>query len=162
MITYYATDDWPYNLAAGGLTVKDGEVLLLSRIEGDLKTYHLPKGTLEPGEALENCARREILEESGAEVELESYLGAIHAEFKFKQLNSSGKRSGDEINCDKVTHYYLAKLKNPELREMDSEHSGREWARFADAKKLLKLNNNPKQEWLIVERLERLLGLQEG
>jgi 8-oxo-dGTP pyrophosphatase MutT (NUDIX family) len=159
MITYYASSDQPYNLAAGGAVFDDNKVLLLSRIENGVTTYHLPKGTLEPEEALEACATREILEESGAEVRLEAYLGAIHAEFKFRQLDSSGIRSGDEINCDKVTHYYLAKLKMPNLRPMDGEHSGREWVSISEAKDLLKLNDNPKQEWLIVERLERYLKL---
>ncbi|HMS32392.1 MAG TPA: NUDIX domain-containing protein [Candidatus Saccharibacteria bacterium] len=149
MISYYASDGDPYNVASGGVVYSSDQVLLLSRIDEGRKTYHLPKGTLEPGESLEACSKREILEESGATVDLEYYLGAISAEF-----------IGNGKSINKVTHYYAAKLKSEDLQPMDSEHSGREWVSISEAQNLLKLNDNPKREWLIIKRLERWIALQ--
>ena len=148
MISYYATKTWPYCLSAGGVVVDGEKVLLLFRVNDSVKTYHLPKGTLEPGESLENCAKREILEESGAHVQLVGYMGARTVDFQ-----------GDNNYYHKTTHYYVAKLNSPELSNIDDEHSGREWLSFSDAKKALRLNNNPKNEDEIIERLEQFLAL---
>ena len=59
--------------AAGGLvyrTIPDGavEVLLVHRPRYD--DWSLPKGKAEPGESDEDCARREVFEETGFRVEL--------------------------------------------------------------------------------------------
>jgi 8-oxo-dGTP pyrophosphatase MutT (NUDIX family) len=58
--------------AAGGLVVRDGEVLLVHRPKYDDWTF--PKGKAEPGESDEDCARREVLEETGLTCELEEEL----------------------------------------------------------------------------------------
>lgn len=151
MITSYrSTKKWPYTVCAGGVVfTTQNQVLILSRTDNGITTYHVPKGTLEPGEGLEDCARREILEESGADVELVGYLGVLGAEFTF---------DGDH-RVSKITHHYVARLKSPSLKEMDSEHMGRQWVELDEAENLLKLNANPKQEWLIIERFKLWLSL---
>ena len=45
---------------------------------------------------------------------------------------------------------------------MDGEHQGREWVSIDEACELLKLNNNPKEEWVIIERLQRWLIAEEN
>jgi 8-oxo-dGTP diphosphatase len=49
--------------AAGGLVLRDGEVLLVHRPRYDDWTF--PKGKVEDGETDEACALREVLEETG-------------------------------------------------------------------------------------------------
>ena len=49
--------------AAGGLVIRDGEVLLVHRPKYDDWTF--PKGKCYPGESDEECALREVEEETG-------------------------------------------------------------------------------------------------
>lgn len=63
--------------AAGGVVLREGteglEVAVVHRpAHGD---WSLPKGKNEPGESDEECARREVLEETGFECELSVLLG---------------------------------------------------------------------------------------
>ncbi len=54
--------------AAGGIVVRDGRVLLVHRPKYD--DWTLPKGKAEAGESDEDCALREVREETGLECEL--------------------------------------------------------------------------------------------
>lgn len=49
--------------SAGGLVVRDGEILLIAVAGG--RRWQLPKGHLEPGESPEQAAVREVCEETG-------------------------------------------------------------------------------------------------
>ena len=60
--------------AAGGLVVRDGDVLLVHRPKYDDWTF--PKGKAEDGESDEECALREVLEETGLRCELVSEAGS--------------------------------------------------------------------------------------
>ncbi|MBW2279484.1 MAG: NUDIX domain-containing protein [Deltaproteobacteria bacterium] len=47
---------------------RDGEILILRRAVGAMSgSWYLPGGALDPGETLEQCAARELREESGLE-----------------------------------------------------------------------------------------------
>jgi 8-oxo-dGTP pyrophosphatase MutT (NUDIX family) len=66
--------------AAGGLVWRLGpdrnlEVLLVHRPRYD--DWSLPKGKADPGESDEDCARREVLEETGIQAELEAPLPEV-------------------------------------------------------------------------------------
>jgi 8-oxo-dGTP diphosphatase len=81
--------------AAGGLvyrTIPDGtvEVLLVHRPRYD--DWSLPKGKAEPGESDEDCARREVFEETGVRVELEEPIATV--------------RYHDRKGRPKVVHYW--------------------------------------------------------
>jgi 8-oxo-dGTP diphosphatase len=60
--------------AGGGLVVRDGEVLLVHRPKYDDWTF--PKGKAEAGESDEDCALREVWEETGLHCALGSELAA--------------------------------------------------------------------------------------
>jgi 8-oxo-dGTP diphosphatase len=59
--------------AAGGLVVRDGHVLLVHRPRYDDWTF--PKGKCGDGESYENCALREVAEETGLHCELREDAG---------------------------------------------------------------------------------------
>jgi 8-oxo-dGTP diphosphatase len=62
--------------AAGGLVVCGGDVLLVHRPRYDDWTF--PKGKAEEGESDEDCALREVHEETGLRCALEEELPATH------------------------------------------------------------------------------------
>ena len=69
-------------VSCGGVVIFRGKILLLfknykNRYEG----WVLPKGTVEPGEQFEETAVREVKEETGANAEIVTYLGASEYEF---------------------------------------------------------------------------------
>lgn len=59
--------------AAGGIIVRDGNVLIVHRPKYD--DWSLPKGKCKPGESDESCALREVEEETGLRCEIERPLG---------------------------------------------------------------------------------------
>ena len=62
--------------AAGGVVVRDGRLLLVHRPKYD--DWTLPKGKCEPGESDEDCAVREVEEETGLVCELGTELLSTH------------------------------------------------------------------------------------
>jgi 8-oxo-dGTP diphosphatase len=68
--------------AAGGVVVRDGEVLVVHRPRYD--DWSLPKGKLEDGESFEQGALREVLEETGYVCTLGEPLGSTRYESRGK------------------------------------------------------------------------------
>lgn len=154
---YRATKNWPYCIAAGGVVyrMRAGayEVLLLLRkagqfphlIDGDIDSYHLPKGHMALTETVQATALREIQEEAGCEVELTTYLGATLHQYV-----------DQDVLRDKIIHYFAA-LWQYDLDEMDDEHSDRVWCSLDEA--IQKIGSkNPKHEDKIIHRLRTFLN----
>src|SRR5205807_3526892 len=55
---------------------EEGRVLLLRHTYWLKKPWGLPGGGLHPGETLEECLRREVLEETGMKIEIKELLSA--------------------------------------------------------------------------------------
>ena len=150
---YRATADWPYDIASGGAVYKIEDnkilVLVLYRNEPDGRHYHLPKGTLHFDETLENCAQREISEESGAAVELRGYLGAFTDDYISPNWH---------FFISKTTHYFAAEFREF-TREHDSEHDGVEFLPLKATRENLMKTEPEKRENLILDRLEKFLRL---
>ena len=90
--------------AAGGAIVRrapDGalEVALVHRPHREDWTF--PKGKAEPGESLEDCARREVAEETGFECRLGRFIG--HTEYR------------DRLDRPKVVAYWVMTVEGGEF-----------------------------------------------
>ncbi len=96
--------------AAGGVVVDEsGRVLLVHRPKYD--DWTLPKGKLDDGESLSECALREVEEETGLDCELAAPVGAV------RYLDDSGRL--------KEVRYWLMRARggrfqpNPEVDAVD-------------------------------------------
>lgn len=111
-------------VAAGGIVINEyGEILLMYR----RSKWDLPKGHLDKGETLEECALREVSEETGLEnLKIVRFIGITeHALF-----NHFTNR--DEI---KETHWFEMRATNKEPLEPQEEESI-EWIKWVPAGEL--------------------------
>jgi ADP-ribose pyrophosphatase YjhB (NUDIX family) len=94
----------PLVVAAGGVvTNKQGKVLFIYR----KKKWDLPKGRLDKGETIEQCALREVEEETGVkDLVIENFLMTTYHVFKQK-----GKYKLKEVHWYAMTTAYEGKLK---------------------------------------------------
>jgi len=79
--------DKKYHRAFGvyGICIENGNLLVINKNGGPyINRYDLPGGSLEEGEGLSQAMKREFLEESGLEIEIEENIGVI--DFKFPWL----------------------------------------------------------------------------
>ncbi len=57
-----------------GILIKDDQLLVVEQKVNPLRDWSLPGGRVEQGEALDQSIRRELLEETGLEVEVKGLL----------------------------------------------------------------------------------------
>jgi 8-oxo-dGTP pyrophosphatase MutT (NUDIX family) len=110
--------------AAGGVVIREGdgtpEVVLVHRPKYD--DWTLPKGKAEPGETDEECALREVEEETGLVCEL------VHELDSSSYVDSSGR--------PKLVRYWLMRPLSGELRAAREIDAAR-WLALADAEEQL-------------------------
>jgi 8-oxo-dGTP pyrophosphatase MutT (NUDIX family) len=120
--------------SAGGVVLRQGsegpEVLLCGRSSDGL--WALPKGTPEPGETLEETARREVREETGVEVQIDSTIGEIKYWFS---------RPQEGVRYYKTVHHYLMHPIGGDPALHDHEFDEVRWTPVAQALKLLTYAN---------------------
>ena len=106
--------------SAGGVVYRqhDGkvEVVLCGRTTPAL--WVLPKGTPDEGEQLEETALREVREETGLEVDIQSPLGSVNYWFV---------RTQDGTRCNKTVHFYLMTPTGGSLDLHDPEFDEVHW-----------------------------------
>jgi len=69
----YLKDKFKVVEAAGGVVEKDGKFLMIYR----RKMWDIPKGKLDKGETIEQCAVREVEEETGVKVKIDRKIDAV-------------------------------------------------------------------------------------
>lgn len=110
-------------LKAGGVIVRErssgGKELLL--VSEDGKSYSFPKGHLEEGETLEECAVRECLEETGLQIQIVKRL---------PELKYQNTKTGDNIEV----HLYKMKVIGGDL-DGDGENIDMKWVPIAETEK---------------------------
>jgi 8-oxo-dGTP pyrophosphatase MutT (NUDIX family) len=156
MYEFRVTPDSPYHISAGGAVYKieDGVrryALLRSHhdvVDGSAgQRWNLPKGTMHSDETLEQCALREIREETGLDVELQTYIGAAHKVFTLD----------NGWNLDRTVHYFVAQMVGGNTADMDDEHEELVWFTADEARRNL-ATNDIKREDRFVDRAEQYLA----
>ena len=118
--------------SAGGLVVRDGEILLISTREG--KRWQLPKGHLESGETSEQAAVRETREETGVTGRVVATLPLVEYWF-----NERG------VRIHKRVDYYLLAFVGGDTADYDrKEVSGAAWFSWQDGLAKLTFANERK------------------
>ncbi len=100
------------------------EVVLCGRTAQGL--WVLPKGTPDPGETIEQTARREAQEETGLVVELGARLGTIDYWFAVK---------GTRVH--KYVHHWLMRPTGGDIADHDHEFDTVEWVSLEEAHRRL-------------------------
>lgn len=107
-----------HEISAGGLVFKRaGREVVFAMIKDSYGKWTFPKGHVEPGEAVEEAAARETLEELGLEeIRLLESLGKIEIWFRDQHINKG-------VLIHKNIHFYLfAAPINAKLDPQISEH----------------------------------------
>ena len=124
-------------VSAGGVVFRDGEggiqVVLCGRDSPPI--WALPKGTPEPGETREQVALREVSEETGLEVQAESFIDSIDYWFV---------RPPDGVRCHKTVFYYLMSAKGGDISQHDREFDHVRWFPAGEALKVMTYGNEVK------------------
>ena len=103
--------------AAGGVVLREGQVLLVHRPRYD--DWTLPKGKLDPGEGFEEAALREVEEETGLRCTL------------VRELPSTEYR--DHKDRPKVVRYWLMEVESDPGFEPNDEVDELRWLAAGDA-----------------------------
>lgn len=108
-------DKW-FRYRAAAIIIEDGCVLFAGNEIEDY--YYSIGGAVHMGETAEDAVRREVLEETGVEYEID-HLAVIHENFFYED---SGSLSGR--NCHEVAFYYLMKPRGTKELKSDSYTMG--------------------------------------
>jgi 8-oxo-dGTP diphosphatase len=107
--------------AAGGVVLRDGRIAVVHRPRYD--DWSLPKGKLDPGEGWEECAVREVHEETGLRCTLN------------RELSSTSYT--DRKGRAKVVRYWLMDVAAEDTFTPDDEVDELRWVPPAEAAALL-------------------------
>jgi 8-oxo-dGTP pyrophosphatase MutT (NUDIX family) len=111
--------------------------------------WSLAKGTPDEGETMEETALREVREETGLEVTLDSTLGSI--EYWFADRES-------EVRYHKTVHFYLMKAVGGDTERHDPEFDVVRWFPFVEALRIAAYPN----EVQVLRRALELISVDEG
>ena len=123
---YYHSSDAPkansIHPAAAVALISDNKLLMLKR--RDSGNWTMPGGTMEFGESLKDCAVREVLEETGLNIEIRDIIG-IYTDPKIVVEYSDG-----EVRQEFSTLYY-GTVKNGK-EHIDDESTEYKWVDLAE------------------------------
>jgi 8-oxo-dGTP pyrophosphatase MutT (NUDIX family) len=101
---------------------------------GEKMRWQLPKGTIEPGEAIEAAALREVREETGLQTEIVAPLEVIEYWYV-------GDSRGHRVRFHKKVHFYLMKYLAGDVTDHDHEVREARWLPIDEAIERLAFKN---------------------
>lgn len=152
MEEYRGSKSHPFHISCGAVTYRKNkrgeiEILLLHRLKTNhwpYDSWHLPKGTKRKGEREKETVKREVLEESGLEVEVLDKIGSLKSTYKI-----------EGATIQKITYYFICKpIKR--ARKLVSEHDEIKWVSLKKATKLLSGFPIYEKEEEILEKLKQV------
>ena len=123
-------------VSAGGVVYRRApeggvEIVLVARPAQRL--WALPKGTPEPGESIEQTARREVTEETGLQVEIAGDLGSIRYRYAIQR---------EGVLVQKVVYYYLMEPTGGDVSLHDHEYDVVDWVDIHLARERMSYSND--------------------
>lgn len=121
-----------------GITVDyKGKIAIIKNLTG----YFLPGGGLEKGENHEECLKREFIEETGYEIEIESYIGTASL---YHMTKTGEYKKG-------IGHFYRVNLKADTGNKIEEDHELL-WFEPNESVKCLFLEH---QAWAVLKALKQ-------
>jgi 8-oxo-dGTP pyrophosphatase MutT (NUDIX family) len=127
LVSYISTGDNPFHLSIGACLFDNaGMMLVLRRSHSDII---LPRGSMEPGEAIHITLMRELMEETGFSGRAERFLGSAVSYFV---------RDGAQVEKTTLYHLMLSPVREAGVAEGDDEFDSEIcWINEAEALSLL-------------------------
>ena len=121
-------------VSAGGVVYRrvDGQIEAVLCGRDSPVRWSLAKGTPDVGESLEETALREVREETGLDVKLDSSLGSIDYWFAGRD---------NEVRYHKTVHFYLMSPVGGDTDRHDPEFDVVRWFPFCEALKVMTYPN---------------------
>ena len=110
--------------AGGGIVEKDGKLLMIFR----RKVWDIPKGKLDKGETIEECAVREVEEETGVKVKVDKKIDAVWHTYVTKKKYVLQKTHWFAMHC--IDDKNMAPQKGEGIKQV-------EWMTLEEVRKAL-------------------------
>jgi 8-oxo-dGTP pyrophosphatase MutT (NUDIX family) len=137
-----------FHVGVYGILIKDKKILLIKKSRGAYKgMYDLPGGGIKFGEKIEECLKREFIEETG--VTLGNYSFFSNNEYFCDYINESGESR-------KLHHIGLYYKVAASFKSIKSDSDGQDslGAEFIDIKELNKIKIAPIAKKIIDEAIK--------
>ena len=136
-------------ISAGGVAFRRSDSkpeVAIASVKPKLR-WQLPKGIVDPGEAPQVAAVREVREEAGVETELIKLIETI--EYWYRSV-----KNGKPVRYHKFVHFYLMEYRNGDVSNHDQEVEEARWVSCEEAVELLDF----KSEREVVEKARVMIG----
>lgn len=136
--------------AAGGMIVRQGDAgrLEVGIVHRPLREdWTFPKGKLEPGETLEDCAQREVFEETGLRCRLGTFVG--HTEYR------------DRKDRPKVVAYWVMDVEDGEFTPNEEVDELR-WVDLTTAARVLSYDRDRELLVALAAAVDEMQDAPEG
>lgn len=140
-------------VSAGGVVFRrfDNQIQVALISVGQKERWQLPKGLVNPDEAYENAAIREVREETGLEAELVALIDKIEYWY-------ASKEQGQPVRFHKFVYFYLLRYKSGSTEDHDQEVNEARWVEIDQAYELLTFKTEQK---VVKQAKEMMISLTQ-